>query len=331
MTNTTTTISHNNKTHKIRIGAWLKHLHSEPAEAIQAIHIDDIQLPGGKTAGSYKAEKRDEYSALPQGSGLSRKRHLNKCALHDFGVEWDDFIALIKSRINNSCIPLLYGRYKRSAEEQHRILMGASNGHIGAMYWIGTGLRALQDDNCLLWLSMAHNRGHVGACYEMAAYLASKGNYLDSLRCLVISADGGCDIAYMSLFQIEILTNLFKIENADLLDEMLVALSDASHSSSARYFRGMLLLLRERKNEGIAVLKEFMKTPKRLPPEDHVGVVYERQLEVGKAFLESVLRDTGAGVPLLNAIHIHGERAGFSSFADYEEIIQHVQTLPTSG
>lgn len=327
----TTTVSHNNKAYEIKTGAWLKHLHSEPAEAIHAIHIDDIQLPGGRTAGNYKAEKRTEYNALPQKSGLSRKKYLNECSLHDFGVEWDDFIALIKRRINSSCIPLLYARHKRSDVEQQKILRAASNGHIGAMYWIGTGLRASQNDDCLLWLSMAHNRGHVGACYEMAVYLASKRNYQDSLRCLIISADGGFDIAYMSLFRIEILTSLFKIENTALLDEMLVELSKASHSSSARYFRGMLLLLQERKDEGAALLTEFMKAPKKLPSENSVDAVYERQLKVGKTFIENVLRDTSSGMSLLNAIHIHSEQAGFSSFADYEEVVEYVQTMSTSG
>jgi hypothetical protein len=330
MMNKTTTVSHNNTTHEIKVGAWLKHLYSEPAEAVHAIHIDDIQLPGGKTAGRYKTEKKAEYTALAEKSGLSCKKYLNKCSLHDFGAEWDDFITLIKRRINGSCLPLLFARHDCSVEEQQCILAAASNGHIGAMYWIGTALRAREDDNCLLWLSMAHNRGHVGACYEMAAYLASKGNYLDSLRCLIISADGGFDVAYMSLFRIEILKSLLRIENIALLDEMLDELSGVSHSSSARYFKGMVCLLQQRNAEGAALLEEFMKTPKRQPPEDDVDAVYERQSRVGKAFIENVLRDTGSGMSLLNGICAHAEQAGFISFADYDEVVTSVQTVLTS-
>ena len=122
--------------------------------------------------------------------------------------------------------------------DQNEILKAASNGHVGAMYWIGTALRDIKDDNCLLWLSMAHNRRHVGACYEMAEHIASKGNHIEALRCLIVSADGGCDHAYMGIFDIDVLINMFKIKQVSLLGNRLEELA-APHWSCAGYLKGM--------------------------------------------------------------------------------------------
>ncbi|EKU79516.1 hypothetical protein HMPREF9710_05221, partial [Massilia timonae CCUG 45783] len=68
----------------------------------------------------------------------------------------------------------------------------------------------------------------------------SEGNYNEALRCLIVSADGGCDLAYMSIFGFEVLINMFKIKQVNLLENMLDEFATI-HSSSSRYLRGMLM------------------------------------------------------------------------------------------
>lgn len=217
MNKQTTSVSHNTTTYDLSTGSWLRHLHSNPSEAILEIAIEDIVLPNGQKAGSYKAERRSEYDAQTERSCSSAKKYLDSCSRRDFRLEWNKLISVIKRKINDTCLPLLVAQRKLSKKEQHAILQAASNGHVGAMYWIGTSLSSIKCDSCLMWLSMAHNRGHVGACYAMARHLESKGNHIETLRCLIVSADGGCDCAYMSLFDTGILSSMFKIQNIDLL------------------------------------------------------------------------------------------------------------------
>lgn len=319
MNNKTTSITHNNATYDLSIGGWLQHLHSNASEALIEIATEDILLPNGQKAGIYKTEKKAEYKAQPDRSCSSAKKYLDSCSQRDFRLEWDKLISVLKEEINDTCIPLLVAQHKLSVTEQKQILKAASNGHVGAMYWIGTALRNIKDDNCLLWLSMAHNRRHVGACYEMAAHLASKGNVVESLRCLIVSADGGCDHAYMSIFGIDVLINMFKVKQITLLENMLDEL-EATHSSSARYLKGMLMLFQGKETEGLAVLEAFSKTPKKQPPKEGIDVVYENQIKVVSIFIEGVLADIASGIQPLDAIPARGNKAGFSKFEDYDEL-----------
>lgn len=324
MTKEISVISHNSKEYQLNIGSSLKNTDSGLAKTIYEVCIEDIILPNGKTAGAYKLEKKIEYESLRIKLDPSSKKYLNRCSLIDFKCNWDDLIALGKKQINDACVHLLLPRRKRSEKEQYQILQAASNGHITAMYYIGTALSDDQDDNCLLWLSMAHNRGHLGACYAIAMYLARNKNFLDSLRCLIISADGGLDLAYLTLFDISIITNMFKIEEISALEIMLEELLKASNYSSARYFKGMLLLLQGKQREGTALLTSFLKAPKKQLPKNTVDIVYDNQVQILKNFIENVLQDISSGIPLLNAITDRSNEANFSNFNHYDELVKQV-------
>jgi hypothetical protein len=326
-THQTTSVSHNGVTYDLSLGCWLRHLHSDLSEALLEIATEEVYLPNGQTAGTYKAEKRTEYSIQPDRRHTSAKKHLDSCSKRDFGLEWDKLVNKLKQVINETCIPLLMARHKLSVAEQHAMLLAASNGHVGAMYWIGTGLRGIKDDNCLLWLSKAHNRGHVGACYEMAAHLASTGNHTESLRCLIVSADGGCDIAFMSIFDFDVLLNMLKTRDISLLENMLDDLA-ATHSSSARYLKGMLLLLQGKRTDGIAALEAFSKAPKRQPPKDDIDVVHENQIKAISGFVDGLLKDIALGAQPLNAISARCKQTGFIRFEDYDELAATVMNLP---
>lgn len=325
----TTSVSHNDATYDLSTGRWLKHLLSAPSEALLEIATEDIQLPNGQKAGIYKAEKRAEYCAQPDKSCPSAKNYLDSCSQRDFGLGWDMLISKVKQIINETCVPLLLAPHNPSVTAQNEILKAASNGHVGAMYWIGTALRDIKDDNCLLWLSMAHNRGHVGACYEMAAHLTSKGNHIEALRCLVVSADGGCDLALMSVFDFDVLINMFKIKEISLLENMLDELS-ATHSSSARYLKGMLLIFRGKKIEGVATLEKFSKIPKKQPPKDDINMVHENQIKVIGGFVKGFLLDIASGIQPLDAVSVRGKEAGFVRFKDYYELATAIKNMRLS-
>lgn len=331
MTKKTTVISHNGAVYDIAMGGWLQHLHSKASDAICEIFTDDIQLPDGKTVGTYKAEKKVEYKSKSHTLRSSAKQYLNDCSQRDFGHDWDKFVGLIKEKMNSACLHLLFAPRPLSTTEQQEVLKAASNGHIGAMYWIGASLRNKQDDDCLRWLSMAHNRGHVGACHEMAVHLAAKRNYTDSLRCLIIAADGGCDIAYMSIFQMGTLKNMFDIQDVGVIENMLKELEEASHASSANYFKGMLMLFSNQRAEGVSILRRFLKEPKKKPREHDVDEVYGNQIRLVATFIEGVLLDITSGVALLNSISARGEQAGFCSFADYDEFVRIINDRHVSG
>ncbi|MGO4718593.1 hypothetical protein AB4071_05620 [Stenotrophomonas sp. 2MCAF14_2] len=315
----TTSVSHNGIIYDLSLGRWLGHRHSDLSEALLEIATEEICLPNGQTAGTYKAEKRNEYSTQRDRQNLSAKKHLDSCSMRDFGFEWDELVSNLKQVINETCIPLLTARHRLSVAEQHAMLLAASNGHVGAMYWIGTGLRGIQDDNCLLWLSKAHNQGHVGACYEMAAFLASTGNHTEALRCLIVSADGGCDIAFMSIFDFDVLLNMLKTRDIILFEAMLDDFA-AIHSSSARYLKGMLLLLQGRRGEGIAALEAFSRAPKRQPPKDEIDVVHSNQIKTISDFVDGLLKDIAMGVQPLNAISARCMRTVFVKFEHYDEL-----------
>lgn len=322
-----TSVSHNDATYDLNTGGWLKHLHSSLSEALLEIVTEDVQLPNWQTVGMYKAEKKAEYDNQPDRSYSSAKKYLNSCSQRDFGFEWDKLISELKKRINNVCVPLLMARHALSKAEHYEIISAASTGHVGAMYWLGTGFRDVKDDNCLRWLSMAHNGGHVGACYEMAIHLESKGNHIEALRCLIVSADGGCDHAFMSIFDLDVLIkNMFNTKQVDLLENMLDELA-STHSSSARYFKGILMIFQGKNAEGIAVLNTFLKSPKKQPPKNNIDMVYENQINKVKIFVEGLLTDIAAGMIPLYAISDRGKQAGFIKIDDYNELVRVVKRM----
>jgi hypothetical protein len=329
MNKQTTSVSHNDATYKLHIGGWHQHLNSDLVEALKEVAIEDIQLPNGQQADMYKAEKKAEYNAHSDKSCSSAKKYLNICSQRDFRLDWDTLIKAIKQEIIGTCVPLLMAKRNLSVNEKFEIRNAAENGHVGAMFWIGSGFRRINNDNCLHWLTKAHNRGHVGACYEMAAHLESKGNHNESLRCLIVSADGGNDIAYMSIFNIENLITMSKIKQVGLLENMLDELAE-THSSSARYLKGMLMFFQGKEAVGLALLKDFLKTPKRIPPEDSIDEVYENQIKVVSNFIEGILSDIASGIQALNAMHARCEQAGFTKFSDFDEVVKAVEEMRLS-
>lgn len=329
MNRQTTSVSHNDATYDLSIGVWLKHRNSLPSVAILEIATEDIQLPNEQNARIYKAKKKAEYDALPDRSFSSAKKYLNSCSQRDFGLDWDKLISKVKQVINDTCVPLLLAGPKLSVADHHEILAAASNGHVGAMYWIGTCLRDSKDDNCLRWLSMAHNRGHVGACYEMAVHLACRGNHIEALRCLIVSADGGCDHAFLSIFDFGILINMFKIHQISMLENMLDELA-VTPSSSARYLKGMLLLFQGKQSEGRAVLEAFSKSPKKQLAKEDIDIVYENQIKIVSSFIGGFLADITSGAQPLDAISARGKQAGFIKFEDYDEVVTAIKNMRLS-
>lgn len=293
-------ISHNNKSYSLKVGGWLNNLHSDPTEAICTVHTDDIVLPCGMTAGNYRKARKAEFDAMNSSTGV--KKHLNQSSMNDFGCEWDELIQSLKSRINESCLPLLFAKGLRSKEDQLLINKAASNGHVGAMYWIGTALSDGSNENCLLWLSMAHNRGHVGAAHEMAAFLLNEGNVVDALRCLIIAADGGCDYAFMTIFDSDLLKRMFQLQDIKVLESMLNQLIEVSHYSSARYYKSILLLIQNEIPQGLQLLREFAKNPKNSPRKKLIDEVFVNQWDHAKTLAEDLALDIGEGNPIAGCL-----------------------------
>lgn len=320
---TTTLISHNGSSYELNTGCWLKHRFSDPSEAIKEVYTDDIRLNDGMTVGGYKKNRREEFLALEDTMGLTNKKYLDKSFKSDFGVQWDDGIAKLKEMINESCIRLITEVNKRalSKEEQYEILKAASNGHVAAMYWIGTALSDKKDDNCLLWLSMAHNRGHIGACYEMAKYLFEENNVIGCISCLIIAADSGADVAYMGLFDINLLRAISREERLDELSEMLVRLSKESHFSGARYFQAVLAFMRKEKSKGVRLLEVLAENPRNRPSEKDSDETYQKQVAFTKGYIGSVLRDIQNGNQPLNALISHAKKKHTYGFIDYDELL----------
>lgn len=323
MKNQTTTVTHIDATYELNIGAWHSHLYSAASDAVYEVVADEIVLPNQQKAGVYKAEKRAEYDTRPEKAHTSAKKYLSSRSLRDFGQEWDTLISKGKSIINDSCVPLLLATRQLSREEYLELHKAASNGHVAAMFRIGADLRFSKNDSCLMWLSMAHNHGHVGAAYEMAAHLAAMGNHLESLRCLIVATDGGYDIAFMTLFHIGILAAMCQVQQLDLLEDMLNELT-ATPFSSARYFKGMLMLLRGNKTQGLAILESFAKSLKKPLAKGVVGEAHDKQIEVLSSFLFDCLADIRSGKQPLLAISPHSENAGFLRFQDYDVVLNQV-------
>ncbi|WP_052713235.1 hypothetical protein [Pseudoalteromonas rubra] len=294
-------ISHNNKSYSLKVGGWLKNLHSDFTEAMYTVHTDDIVLPCGTTAGSYRKAKKVEYDAINSSTGP--KKHLNQSSINDYGCGWDELIQFLKNRINESCLPLLFANGPRSVEEQVLINKAASNGHVGAMYWIGMVLSDGLNENCLLWLSMAHNRGHVGAAYAMAAFLLNEGNVVEALRCLIIAADSGCDYAFMTIFDSDLLKRMFQLQDVNVIESMLNQLIEVSYYSSARYYKSILLLIQNEIPQGLQLLREFAKNPKNSPNKKHRDEVYVNQLNHAKSLTEDLARNIGEGASIAGCLH----------------------------
>lgn len=296
-------ISYNNESYSLNVGGWANYLHSNPKDANQLVYTDDIILPSGETAGDYKKARKAEHDSAASSSKV--KVHLNQSSINDFGCEWDTLIQNHKNLIHDSCFPLLFINRKRTIEEQLLINKAASNGHISAMFWIGTALSDGLNENCLYWLSRAHNRGHVGAAYEIASFLFNQGSVVDALRCLVISADRGCDLAFNAIFGADILISVLQTKKLKEIEDTLEPLIECSHYSSARYFKSIFQLINNQTREGLKLLWEFHENPKNLPPESVRDDVFYNQLNIAKDLTKDLIMQVDKGEPIVTSLQEH--------------------------
>lgn len=293
-------IFHNEHVYELEYGGWLNHRYGEASNALTEVYSNDIHL-NNTTIGKYKAAKSEEYDSLKEKCGMTFMKYLRQSFKTEFDMEWDETIKGLKKTINDSCIPyLLHQKADASVEERTKVIyLAALNGHVASTYFIATAMSDGNDENCLSWLTLAHNRGHIGAAYDMAAYFDRKGNTLDALRCLIISADGGCDFAYLTLFNNELLKSILWIQDSSKLDAMLNELIDGSHSSSARYFKAVRLMVGATPIEGMALMESFCQTPKKKPADKDIDEVYRNQMAFTEEFLHTVLSDINSRKPPL--------------------------------
>lgn len=287
-----TKISHNGHTYGLQFGGWLNHRYGDASKALFEIYTNDIRLPD-MTVGEYKSAKNAEYEALENKRDMTFMKYLKQSFKSEYGYDWDESIEGIKKAINDSCIPYLL-RQKKDASVNERsmaLFRAADNGHVASTYFIATALSDGKEEECLSWLTLAHNRGHIGAAYDMAAYFDQIGNTVDSLRCLIISADSGFDIAYMNLFSMDLLKRILSIQEGSKLDSMLNELIDGSHNSCARYFKAVRLLVGDTPAEGVSLLKRFRQNPKKKPADKDIDDVYYNQVAFTEEFADAVLSD----------------------------------------
>lgn len=287
-----TKFSYNRHTYELQFGGWLNHRYGDASKALLEVYTNDIRLQD-MTVGEYKAYKSAEYEALGNKRDMTFMKYLKQSFKNEYGYDWDEALESIKKAINDSCIPYLL-RQKKDASIDERsmaLFRAADNGHVASTYFIATALSDGKEDECLSWLTLAHNRGHIGAAYDMASYFNQIGNTLDSLRCLIISADGGCDIAYMNLFSMDLLKKVLSIQEGFKLDAMLNELIDGSYSSCARYFKAVRILVGDSPEEGVVLLKRFRQNPKKKPADKDIDDVYHNQVTFTEEFVDAVLSD----------------------------------------
>lgn len=329
------TFTHASNSYSLKVGGWNKFRDSDLSEALFAVHTDDIQLMDGISVAEYKSDMRLRYESIERGQYSSIKSFfysgLPTQYQKSLGQNWDECIATLKDRINQSCVQLLLDSDVRqlSIPEQKMIHLAACNGHVFASQWIGRKLSHKNDSDCLFWLSMAHNRGALHATYEMAEFLARQDNYVDSLRCLIISADSGNDIAYMSIFNSENLRAFLDEKALDRLDEMLKSLLVASNASCARYFQIISSIVRGDKLSRIKqLLHDFSEKPKRpIRRGEDKDESYLGQFEFAQKLALSILKNIENGSSPLEALVSQSQGSTSVGFKDYNEILDHFHKM----
>lgn len=322
----TTTITHNGIPYELCIGGWHNHLDSKFETAVTAIHTDDIIIHGEIKAGEFKKKAREAYDLLPEKQGLTPAQYLDTKVMEIYGLGWNALINHLKHKIHKDFLESAFRpdrSKKMTYEEQHKLLKAASNGHIAAMYFIGTALadKEENDNSAVMWLTMAHNRGQLGACYELSRYFDSLHNKIDSIRCLIIAADKGHDVAYMSIFHTEHLKKLAAYDNKIEIHAMLDELLAARPHSSARFFKAVLLLADGENAKGILLLRDIQKKPKNMVKDKNRDEVYQKQAEFTKAIMDQIFAVMADGDPLI-AIFNACDRNKSASYADYNEVIE---------
>lgn len=327
----TTAITHNGIPYEISIDGWHNHLDSKFETAVTAIHTDDIIIHDEIKAGEFKKRVREAYELLPEKQGLTLAQYRDKKIKEIYGHDWDACINYVKHKIHEGYLKSASKpdrSKKMTHEEQHHLLKAASNGHIAAMYFIGTAL-ADQEENdnaAVMWLTMAHNRGQLGACYELSRYFDKLNNVIDSIRCLIVSADKGHDVAYMSIFHTEHLKKLAAYENKVEIGAMLDELLAARPHSSARFFKAALLLADGEDAKGIQLLRDIQKNPKNMVKDKNHDDVYQKQAKFTQAIIDQIFAAIADDDPLI-AMFNACDRSKSTSYADYNEIIERFEAI----
>lgn len=298
------TITHNQKNYELKIDGWFNHIDTSYQNAQSEIITDEIIIIDGIKVREFKAKAWSKYEILSDKNGLSYKQYLDQEISQIYGVNWEQCIEYLKNQINSSFIRLLTRdlSQKMTTQQQHELLKIASNGHVAAMFFIGTALADGNDENALMWLSMAHNAGHIGACYEMSIFLRKQGNTLNYIRCLILAADKGMDIAYISIFHFEHIKKIVNVNKPDEFHAMLDELITARPDSGARFFKGLLLVAEGNMVKGKKLLNSLLKRPKNKRPESEVDSTYQNQIDYAQKVIGKILDDVKKGIDPISAV-----------------------------
>ncbi|MCX4036937.1 hypothetical protein OR604_12030 [Aeromonas caviae] len=330
-----TMITHKGVTYAIRVDGWFKNLDSEINKALSTIHTDDIIIFGEVKAGEFKKRAREAYDQLPDKQGLSAKQYLDKEIQAIYGRDWIECIDYLKQKIHEAYMTTVFRpdrSKKMTVDEQKNLLKAASNGHVAAMYYIGTALsdKDEDDNSAVMWLTMAHERGHLGACYELSRYFDKWGNVVDSIRCLIIAADRGMDQAYMSIFHLEHLKKIAAYQNKDEIHVMLDELLEIRPHSAARFFKCVLLLADDDNIRGIRILTGINEYPKNKIRDEDNNEYYQKQADITKKIVSKILDSIDHGVEPLVAIFNICEQSQAISYADHNEVIEALRRVHIS-
>jgi len=327
-----TIVSHNDKSYELKIDGWFNHLDSNSEKALAEIITDDIVIVENMKVSEFKDRIKSNYKLLSDKKGLSYKRYLDQEIAKIYGVNWEQCIESLKREIHNAFVSTLQRdrSQKMTEKQQYELLKAASNGHVAAMFFIGIALADGGDETALMWLSMAHNSGHLGACYEMSIFFRKHGNIVDSLRCLILAADKGMDQAYMSLFHLEHLKELANYSNPNELHLMLDEFITARPDSGARFFKGVLFLAKENIPRGQSLLNAFLKNPKNKRTEPDNNSVYENQVDYARKVIGEILYSIKKGVsPPIIAVFNACQSSDAISFDDHHKIVEMTHKIAT--
>lgn len=322
-----TMVTHKGVTYAMRVDGWFKNLDSELKEALATVHTDDIIIFDEVKAGEFKKRVREAYDRLPDKTGLSAKQYLDHEIRAIYGRDWAECIDYLKRKINEAFMVSVFRSDRSRAmtmDEQQGLLQAASNGHVTAMYTIGTALadENTDDNSAVLWLSMAHERGHLGASYALSHYFDKWGNVVDSIRCLIIAADRGMDQAYLSIFHLEHLKKIAAYTNKDEMHTMLDELLEARPHSAARFFKSVLLLAEGKSSEGLQMLKDINAHPKNKIRHKEINEFYKKQVDFTKNILGEILASIDNGGEPIVAIFNACKQSQAISYADHSQVIE---------
>ncbi|WP_125729325.1 hypothetical protein [Aeromonas salmonicida] len=322
---TFTAVSYKGTTYNLKLDGWLNHLDSDIHVALAEIDTDEIIIMEDVKVRDFKKITKAAYDLLPYKQGMSYKQYLDMEIRNVYGRDWGECIDYLKNKIDAAYKTVFRpARTKKmTREEQELLLMAASNGHIAAMYFIGTALAAKdeEDNSSVMWLSKAHNCGYVAASYALSEYFDKRGCVVDSLRCLILAADKGMDQAYMSIFHLEHVKKLANYGNASEVHAMLDEFIAARPFSIARFFKSVMLLADGDHSGGVKMLKDIYANPKNKSAKKTRVNVEKNQATNTKEIVGEILDAIKNHVNPLKAIFDACEYSGAVSYAAHRELV----------